>query len=83
MTQFIAGFGRIMLSIFAEVGQIALLLTGIIRYFPRAFKDRRLVLEQMKIVGSDSLPLVVLVGSFTGAIAALQATNLFAKFNLI
>ncbi|MBI2794287.1 MAG: ABC transporter permease [Ignavibacteria bacterium] len=37
----------------------------------------------MKIVGSDSLPLVILVGSFTGAIAALQATNLFAKFNLI
>ena len=37
----------------------------------------------MKIVGADSLPLVILVGSFTGAIAALQATNLFAKFNLI
>jgi len=37
----------------------------------------------MKIVGSDSLPLVILVGAFTGAIAALQATNLFAKFNLI
>ncbi|NQW30826.1 MAG: ABC transporter permease [Ignavibacteria bacterium] len=37
----------------------------------------------MKVVGSDSLPLVILVGSFTGAIAALQATNLFAKFNLI
>jgi phospholipid/cholesterol/gamma-HCH transport system permease protein len=83
MTSFLSAFGRIMLSIFAEVGQIALLLIGIIRYFPRALKDRRLVLEQMKIVGSDSLPLVVLVGSFTGAIAALQATNLFAKFNLI
>ncbi|MCB0702161.1 MAG: ABC transporter permease [Ignavibacteriae bacterium] len=37
----------------------------------------------MSIVGSDSLPLVVLIGSFTGAIAALQATNLFDKFNLI
>ncbi len=37
----------------------------------------------MAIVGSDSLPLVILIGSFTGAIAALQATNLFDKFNLI
>jgi phospholipid/cholesterol/gamma-HCH transport system permease protein len=83
MTNFLSGFGRIVLSILTEVGQIIQLLGNIIRYFPRVFKDRGLVLEQMKIVGSDSLPLVVLVGSFTGAIAALQATNLFAKFNLI
>jgi phospholipid/cholesterol/gamma-HCH transport system permease protein len=37
----------------------------------------------MRVVGVGSLPLVVLIGLFTGAIAALQATNLFAKFNLI
>lgn len=55
----------------------------ILKYVPRIGKDRTLVLEQMSIVGSDSLPLVVLIGSFTGAIAALQATNLFDKFNLI
>lgn len=62
---------------------IVLLLKQVIRYLPRLFKDRHLVLEQMAIVGADSLPLVLLIGSFTGAIAALQATNLFAKFNLI
>ncbi len=60
-----------------------MLLGAVIRYTPRIFKDRRLVLEQMAIVGADSLALVVLIGAFTGAIAALQATNLFAKFNLI
>ncbi len=80
---FLASVGRITMGILAEIGQIVLLVLGIIRYIPRIFKDRGLVLEQMKIVGSDSLPLVILVGSFTGAIAALQATNLFAKFNLI
>jgi len=37
----------------------------------------------MSLIGADSLPLVILIGSFTGAIAALQATLLFAKFNLI
>jgi phospholipid/cholesterol/gamma-HCH transport system permease protein len=79
----IARFGRMTMNVLAEVGQIVYLLARVGRYMPRAFKDRALVLEQMKIVGSDSLPLVILVGSFTGAIAALQATNLFAKFNLI
>ncbi len=78
-----ARIGRLALAFLAEVGQISLLVMGIVRYIPRVFRDRALVLEQMKIVGSDSLPLVILVGSFTGAIAALQATNLFAKFNLI
>ncbi len=80
---FLARIGRVAIAVTREVGQIVLLFLGIIRYVPRVFRDRALVLEQMKIVGSDSLPLVILVGSFTGAIAALQATNLFAKFNLI
>jgi phospholipid/cholesterol/gamma-HCH transport system permease protein len=78
-----AHIGRLVLRILAEVGQISLLLLGILRYLPRVIRDRALVLDQMKVVGSDSLPLVILVGAFTGAIAALQATNLFAKFNLI
>ena len=37
----------------------------------------------MAIVGADSLPLVLLIGSFTGAIAAIQATILFDKFGLM
>lgn len=83
MTNFIARIGRSILGFLAEFGAIFSLLGRIVAYFPRAIRDRRLVMEQMGIVGADSLPLVILVGSFTGAIAALQATNLFAKFNLI
>lgn len=83
MINFLAQIGRNILSFTAEVGRLMLLLSAVIRYMPRIFKDRRLVIEQMSIVGADSLPLVVLIGAFTGAIAALQATNLFAKFNLI
>lgn len=75
--------GRKVINFFREIGQLTLLSIRVLRYFPRAIKDRKLVLEQMSIVGSDSLPLVVLIGSFTGAIAALQATNLFEKFNLV
>ncbi len=83
MIRLIARIGRAVLNFFSEFGQIVILSVRVARYFPRIFKDRRLVLEQMSIVGSDSLPLVLLIGSFTGAIAALQATNLFDKFNLV
>jgi phospholipid/cholesterol/gamma-HCH transport system permease protein len=80
---FIASLGRKVLDFISEFGRIIMLLFGILKFFPRAFKDRKLVLEQMAVVGSDSLPLILLIGSFTGAIAALQATNLFERFNLI
>ena len=83
MIKFFAYIGRSILNFISEFGQITILSVRILRYFPRVIKDRKLVLEQMSIVGTDSLPLVILIGSFTGAIAALQATNLFEKFNLV
>jgi phospholipid/cholesterol/gamma-HCH transport system permease protein len=75
--------GRNVLNFFESLGRITQLLINIFSYFPKIIKDRKLVFEQMAIVGYDSLPLVILIGSFTGVIAALQATNLFDKFNLI
>lgn len=83
MINFFIIIGRGVINFFRELGEIAILLKNILLYIPRIFKDRNIVLDQMKIVGNDSLPLVILIGSFTGAIAALQATNLFDKFNLI
>ncbi len=83
MTQLFLRVGRAILNFLQELGTLSMLLGRIVRYIPQSIRDRKLVIEQMGIVGSDSLPLVVLIGSFTGAIAALQATNLFAKFNLI
>lgn len=75
--------GRKVLNFLTEFGQISTVFYQVIRYLPRIGKDWRLVVEQMRIVGAESLPLVILIGSFTGAIAALQATDLFTKFNLI
>jgi phospholipid/cholesterol/gamma-HCH transport system permease protein len=83
MLNIMARLGRGVMNFFAEFGQIVILLKNVIRYLPRVVRDRRQVIEQMSIIGADSLPLVILIGSFTGAIAALQATNLFSKFNLI
>jgi phospholipid/cholesterol/gamma-HCH transport system permease protein len=83
MINLVSKVGRLVLNFILIFGELTILMGNIVRYIPRALKDRRLVLEQMAIVGSDSLPLVVLIGSFTGAIAALQATNIFDRFNLI
>lgn len=83
MIQFFERFGRLIINFFKEFGNLSLLIANVVRYIPRCFKDRKLIIEQMSIVGAESLPLVILIGAFTGAIAALQATNLFAKFNLI
>lgn len=80
---FFAAVGRGITGFFAELGRIVLLLRSIIRFVPSAVRSRKLVLEQMAVIGVDSLPLVLLIGAFTGAIAALQATNLFVKFNLL
>ncbi len=83
MLNFFSAIGRGVINFFTEFGQIILLLINVLRYIPRIIKDRRLIIEQMTIIGADSLPLVVLIGSFTGAIAALQAALLFTKFNMI
>jgi phospholipid/cholesterol/gamma-HCH transport system permease protein len=83
MQDFFEIVGKKVINFVGELGEIVLLLLNIIKYLPRVIKDRWLIIEQMGIVGSDSLPLVILIGSFTGAIAALEATSIFAKFNLL
>jgi len=83
MLNLFESFGRKIIRFIREFGKIFILAIQTLRYFPRAVKDRKLVIEQMSIIGADSLPLVILIGAFTGAIAALQATSLFEKFNLI
>ncbi|MCX8050393.1 MAG: ABC transporter permease [Chlorobi bacterium] len=83
MRTFLVWIGSKTIAFLGHFGSMLVLLWRVLRYVPHAIRDRHLVFQQMALVGADSLPLVVLVGSFTGAIAALQATNLFAKFNLI
>jgi phospholipid/cholesterol/gamma-HCH transport system permease protein len=47
--------------------------------FRRPFRGR-LILEQMEFVGVGSLPIIMLVGLFTGAVAALQAVLVLRFF---
>lgn len=60
-------------NFFTETGKISTLLFGIVKSLPRIIRDRKLIIGQMSHIGVDSLPLVILVAVFTGAIAAWQA----------
>lgn len=61
------------MNMFAELGEISMLLFGIFRFFPQIPRSRRLVLYQMEHIGVNSVPLVLIIAIFTGAVAAWQA----------
>lgn len=65
--------GRVTLNFFEEFGQVSLLFFGIIRYASAIPKNRKQLLYQMEHIGVNSLPLVIVIAEFTGAVAAWQA----------
>jgi phospholipid/cholesterol/gamma-HCH transport system permease protein len=65
---------------FLEVGRISMLIWGIIISLPRVFRDRKLILDQMDHIGVGSIPLVIIIGFFTGAVSAWQAAYQFQGF---
>ncbi|MCE5305879.1 MAG: ABC transporter permease [Chloroherpetonaceae bacterium] len=83
MKTFFEFLGRIFLNFIRQIGEFALLAIQVIQYFPHIYQNRRNIFKQMEVVGNKSLPLVLLIGIFTGIITALEATNLFDKFNLL
>src|SRR5258706_10716287 len=73
-------FTRKILYFFEQIGKISILISGVIRNLPRVFRDRKLILEQMEHVGVNSIPLVFIIGFFTGAVSAWQAAYQFQGF---
>jgi phospholipid/cholesterol/gamma-HCH transport system permease protein len=71
-SQTLANVGRIALDFFAEAGGAARLLFRILVGAKGLWKDRKLFFEQALQQGINSLPLVMLVGVFTGAVTAWQ-----------
>ncbi len=80
MTKYILKLADKVISVITEIGEIASLIWGIILSFPRIWRDRNLILEQMEHVGVNSIPLVVIIGFFTGAVATWQAAYQFQGF---
>ena len=63
----------------AEVGRITLLVLETFRNMLRGLRSTRLVIDQMHIIGVQSLVLVLIVSLFVGAVAAVQAAYQFAS----
>ena len=73
LSQGIAKVGRVALDFFAEAGTAATLFFNILGGIKGLWKDRKLFFEQALQQGVNSLPLVMLVGIFTGAVTAWQS----------
>jgi phospholipid/cholesterol/gamma-HCH transport system permease protein len=69
---------RLILGYFGEHSM--LLFQATMWLFRRPFR-MRLFLEQMQFVGVGSLPIIMLVGFFSGAVAAQQAINALSIFS--
>ena len=69
---------RVVLGYF---GEHSLLLFQSMMWFFRPPFRLRLFMEQMQFVGVGSLPIIMLVGLFSGAVAAQQAINALSMFS--
>jgi len=63
----------------ADVGRIAMLVGETFRMMAHGLRSGRLVIDQMYIIGVQSLVLVLIVSLFTGAVAGVQAAYQFAN----
>jgi len=65
--------GEKTINFIQEIGQISQLFFSLIKYSTQLFKNRKLLLLQMEHIGVNSLPLVIIIAVFTGAVSAWQA----------
>lgn len=72
--------GRYIHNFFTELGGLSHLLWKIISNLRHLHHDRKLFTEQAVRLGYDSIPLVLLVGIFTGAVSAWQANYQFEGY---
>lgn len=73
MVNFFNWFGKKSIDFIAEFGEVMILLARIFKFSPKLIKNRKLLLYQMEHIGVNSLPLVIIIAIFTGAVAAWQA----------
>ncbi len=73
MFRFLDKLGKMVLNFLEEFGEVSLLFLKIHSHLNRVYRDRRLILRQMEHIGVDSIPLVIVIAIFTGAVSAWQA----------
>jgi phospholipid/cholesterol/gamma-HCH transport system permease protein len=65
------------MAMIEQTGAVFILLGKILGSSTHLWRDRHLLLEQMLIIGVNSLPLVAIIAVFTGAVSAWQAAYQF------
>ncbi len=73
ISKLIEKIGEKTINFFTEVGEISHLFFSILKFTPKLIKNRKLLLFQMEHIGVNSLPLVIIIAIFTGAVSAWQA----------
>lgn len=68
----VSGVGRKVILFFIEMGRFSNLMGRVISELHGLFKDRGLFMRQAVNLGTNSLPLVMIVGLFTGAVSGWQ-----------
>jgi len=74
-------FGRAVLDNIEEMGRILILFISVLMWMVRPPLKLRLIFKQMEFVGVKSIFVVVLTGTFTGMVMALQGYYGFKMFN--
>ncbi|MBN2397252.1 MAG: ABC transporter permease [Deltaproteobacteria bacterium] len=74
-------FGRAILENIEEMGKILILFLSVLVWMVRPPLKLRLIFKQMEFVGVKSIFVVVLTGTFTGMVMALQGYYGFRMFN--
>ncbi|KUO63269.1 ABC transporter permease [bacterium BRH_c32] len=73
MNNLITALGSKAIKFFREFGQVSILFFEIIKNGPKLLRNRKEFVFQMGHIGVNSLPLVIIIALFTGAVAAWQA----------
>jgi phospholipid/cholesterol/gamma-HCH transport system permease protein len=74
-------FGKAVMENIEEMGKILLLFISIVSWMVRPPLKLRLMFKQMEFVGVKSIYVVVLTGTFTGMVLALQSYYGFRMFS--
>ena len=64
----------------ATVGEVFVLILRIFSRFPYVFKNPSLTMQQFVRIGTSSLPLIIVISFFIGAVTAIQANYQFRGF---
>lgn len=72
-TKIFQKIGSGILNFLSELGQVSNLFFSILKSFTSIPRNRKLIVYQMEHIGVNSLPLVIIIAMFTGAVAAWQA----------